>query len=120
MTAEPGEGAARKLINDKAPFVHTVLFRLPPGTDPEKTDGLIDDIRTQLEPLPTIEGLWAGRPASTKTPERPIVDDDYDVGLMVLFKDEKALNDYLNHPTHAAFARKWDALCTVRVFDFVK
>ena len=104
---------------NQAPFVHVVLFRLPEGRVGERED-LERDIGALLRGLPTVRGLWTGTPAQTKSPDRLMVDDEYDVGLMVLFDDRDALEEYLAHPEHVKFAEKWDSVCTVRVFDFVR
>jgi len=106
------------LRNRESPLVHVVLFTLPSTAAPEDRASLLSDIESKLRPLPTVKGLWAGGPADTKTPDRPVVDQDYDVGLLVLFENKAALESYLDHPEHEAFASKWDTYCTVRVFDF--
>lgn len=99
-----------------ASLIHVVLFTLPEGADPGETDTLIDDIDVMLSMLPTVKYLERGTPASTA--ERPIVMTDYDVGLLVMFTNVAELNEYLNHPDHIAFARKWDVRCRIRVIDF--
>jgi hypothetical protein len=103
-----------------APFVHVVLFTLPEQAQPGDRDRLLLDIQDRLAPLPTVKGLWCGCPADTKTPERFIVDTEYDVGLLVLFENRADLEAYLAHPVHATFAAYWDSYCTLRVFDFVR
>lgn len=104
----------------EAPFVHVVLFKLPPDAPQGKRAEMTEEIATVLTPLPTVEALWWGTPADTAAPDRPMVDTDYDVGLMVVFKSKAALDAYLQHPDHVRFAEKWDSYCTLRVFDFEK
>ena len=104
----------------EAPFVHVVLFKLPPGAPEGTREQLEKEIAAQLAPLPTVEALWWGNPADTAAPDRPMVDAAYDMGLLVLFKDKPSLDAYLEHPDHARFAQKWDSYCTLRVFDFVR
>jgi len=102
-----------------APFVHVVLFKLPEDAPvDEARDELEHEIATLLEHVPGVESLWYGPPADTRTSKRGMVDADYDVGLLVLFRDREALDAYLKHPDHETFAEKWDDYCTVRVFDF--
>ena len=98
-----------------APFAHVVLFKTKSGT-PEAAATIVRDVNEMLAHLPTVKGLWVGSPAPTAT--RPIVDANYDVGLLVLFEDQKGLQEYLDHPTHVEFAKKHDTECQVRVFDF--
>ena len=105
---------AHKPLPEAAPFVHVVLFKTK-GPEAASAE-LIKGIEEKLAPLPTVKGIWIGRPAPTNT--RPIVDANYDVGLLLLFEDQKGLQEYLDHPTHKEFAAKHDTECTVRVFDF--
>ena len=108
--------AARQPVPESAPFVHVVLFKAK-GPDAEAASReLIRDVKEYLSPLPTVKGLWIGRPAPTNT--RPIVDANYHVGLLLLFEDQKGLQEYLDHPRHVEFAKKHDTACEVRVFDF--
>ena len=107
--------ASSEPLTRTAPFVHVVLFKTKSGT-PEATATIVRDVNEMLARLPTVKGLWVGSPAPTNT--RPIVDTNYDVGLLVLFEDQKGLQEYLDHPTHVEFAKKHDTECQVRVFDF--
>ena len=54
--------------------------------------------------------------------ERAIVDDSFDVGIIVKVRDEKGLNEYLDHPIHQK--AKKDTLLPlvdrVLVYDFEK
>jgi hypothetical protein len=99
-----------------AGLVHVVLFRLPPEASADEAGALMADIEGRLAGLPMVRSMHWGVPADTKT--RPVVQDDYDVGLLAVFEDRAALEAYLAHPDHAAFAEYWDTRCGVRVFDF--
>lgn len=114
-TSHP-QRTARTGIFEPAPFVHVVLFKTRSESPDAAAAALMSDIREKLAPLPTVRGLWTGRPAPTDV--RPIVDSNYDVGLLVLFDDQEGLERYLDHPVHAEFAAKYDTTCDVRVFDF--
>lgn len=105
-------------LSESAPFVHVVLFKTRSESPDSAAAALMDDIREKLAPLPTVRGLWIGRPAPTNV--RPIVDANYDVGLLILFDDQEGLQEYLDHPVHVKFAEKHDTTCDVRVFDFTK
>ena len=111
-----GGCAAREPLSRSAPFVHVVLFKAKTGSGEAASAEVIRDVQEILAPLPTVKGLWVGPPAPTNT--RPIVDASYDVGLMILFEDQKGLQEYLDHPKHVEFAKKHDTQCDVRVFDF--
>ena len=101
-----------------APFVHIALFSLPKGASPSEAEILSREIDAKLRGLPSVAGIWWGPPAGTWSPERAVVDENYDVGLLVLFRDKAALDTYIAHPLHEEFATKWDSRCSVRVFDF--
>lgn len=101
---------------DSASFVHVVLFKAKTGSPDAVAKSLIEDVRSLLTTIPTVKGLWVGRPGASN---RPIVDSNYDVGLMILFEDQKGMQTYLDSPQHTQFAKKHDsAQCDVRVFDF--
>ncbi|HNR98176.1 MAG TPA: Dabb family protein [Planctomycetota bacterium] len=113
-----GCSARGPILAGEAPFVHVVLFKVKAEPKDAAVAQLVDDIRTVLAPLPTVKGLWVGAPAPTAT--RPIVDANYDVGLMLLFEDQQGLQAYLDHPAHAEFAKRHDTGNEVRVFDFTR
>lgn len=108
--------AVREPLPKSAPFVHVVLFKSKSATPEADARELVKDIREILAPLPTVKGLWVGSPAPTNT--RPIVDANYDVGILLLFEDQEGLKAYLDHPRHVEFAKKHDTGKEVRVFDF--
>ena len=105
-------------LSTSAPFVHVVLFKAKPNAPSGSLEDLIRDLRDGLSPIPAVKGLWVGRPAPTKTPERSFVIDDYDVGLMVVVRDQQGLDEYLNDPRHQEFVKKHGGSFDVRVVDF--
>ena len=56
-------------------------------------------IETSLElaALPELDAIVGGTALSS---DRPIVDDSFDVGLVMDFRDATALEAYLRHPEH--------------------
>ena len=105
-------------LSTSAPFVHVVLFKTKPNAPAGSMEELIRDLRDGLSPIPAVRGLWVGRPAPTKTPERNYVIDDYDVGLMIVARDQQGLDEYLNDPRNQEFVKKHGATFDVRVVDF--
>ena len=105
-------------LSTSAPFVHVVLFKAKPNAPAGSMEELIRDLRDGLSAIPAVKGLWVGRPAPTKTPERTYVIDDYEVGLLVVTRDQQGLDDYLNDPRHQEFVKKHGASFDVRVVDF--
>jgi hypothetical protein len=39
--------------------------------------------------------------------ERPIVDDSFDLGIVMTFKNEIDMNAYLTHPQHKTFVKEY-------------
>ena len=96
-------------------LIHTVFFWLKP----ELTDDQREAFYAGVESLYDIEDaddVFIGEPA--ETPERPVIDASYDVGLTVLLADVDAHNRYQEHPIHKAFVESfrshWER---VLVFD---
>jgi hypothetical protein len=104
-------------LHISAPFVHVVLFKMKPDAPAKAKDDMIADME-MLAGIPAVKSLWVGFPAPTKTPARPMVDDDYDVGLLILVAHQAGLEEYSNHPRHVKFVEKYGSQIDVRVFDF--
>jgi hypothetical protein len=99
------------------PYVHTVVFYLKKDTPPPKVEAMIADCHSILGKIPTVRGLWAGRPAAKATPDKAIT--DYQVGLTVLFDNYDGLKTYLDHPTHLKLVETYAPLFDkVLVYDF--
>jgi hypothetical protein len=102
----------------KVPYVHAVIFYLKKDAPAGEADSLIEDTHKLLAKIPTVRGLWVGKPAEKATPKYAIT--DFHVGLVVLFDDYAGLEKYLEHDLHTEFLDKhgkhWDK---VPVYDFV-
>ena len=97
-------------------FIHQVCFWLKQGTPDTVREQLIADCRKYLGAVPTVRQLWAGPPHFSP---REVVDNSYQVGLLVLLEDSKAHDVYQEHPSHLEFIARnkahWEK---VRVLDF--
>lgn len=70
----------------------------------------------QLRSIPGLQSLHLGTAISSS---RKIVDDSFDVGLHMVFTSEKAMNTYLQHPTHVAFVKSIKPqIKRLQVYDF--
>lgn len=97
-------------------FVHAVYFWINPGTSDEARKQLVDDCHTFLAKIPTVRHLWAGRPAMTP---REVVDNTYDVGLLVAMDDSAGHDVYQEHSLHKEFiARNKPHWKRVQIYDF--
>jgi hypothetical protein len=112
------EGGEKPKAAKKAPYVHNVIFYLKKDAPKDEVEKLIQDSHKLLGKIPTVRGLWAGRPAEKATPKVAVT--DYAVGLLVLFDDYAGLQTYLDHPLHTEYLEKhgkhWER---VSVYDFV-
>jgi hypothetical protein len=102
----------------KAPYVHTVIFHVKKDAPKDCVEHLIVDSHDLLAKIPSVKGLWVGRPAEKSTPK--FAAKDYDVGLLVLFNDYEGLQEYLDHKLHTEYVEKHAKnFERVIVYDFV-
>ena len=99
-------------------YVHAVIFYLKKDAPKDAVETFIKDVHEMLEVIPSVKGIWVGRPADKGTPD--FAKKDYDVGLVVLFDNYDGLKEYLDHAKHVAFVKKHGKYFeTVNVFDFM-
>ena len=80
---------------------HVVLCWLKEPGDAPAIDRIVQASRT-FESIPGVVSVRPGRPVPST---RPVVDDSFDVGLVITFEDEAALHAYDQHPTHVKAVR---------------
>lgn len=96
-------------------FIHTVLFWLKDGTTDSRKTALIKDCKELLGSISTVQYLAAGEPAGTP---RDVVDNSYDVGLVVHFKNAADHDVYQSAEKHLEFIeRNNDIWERVQVYD---
>src|SRR5262245_34013065 len=104
----------------KPPYVHSVFFYLKKDAPKDAASTLIADCHELLAKIPSVKGLWAGRPAAKDKSTPKFAIGDYDVGLLVLFDNSDGLKVYLDHDLHKQFLEKhgkyWER---VPVYDFI-
>jgi stress responsive alpha/beta barrel protein len=97
-------------------FVHAVYIWLKPGTTAAAREQLGSDCHQYLDKVPNVRHLWVGKPAMTP---RSVVDNTYDVGLMVVLEDVAGHDAYQIHPLHLEFvARNGPIFGRVQIYDF--
>ena len=97
-------------------FVHAVYFWINAGAPEGARQQLVEDCRTYLAKVPGVRHVWAGRPAMTP---RDVVDNTYDVGLLVALDDAAGHDVYQDHPLHKEFiARNKPHWKRVQIYDF--
>ena len=95
---------------------HVVLCWLNEPGNAAHRDQVIRTTR-ELLMIPELRRLVVGQPLAS---ERAIVDDSFDVGIVMNFEDAPALQRYLEHPEHVRRVREiLQPLCQrVLVYDF--
>mgnify|MGYP000248985717 CR=1 FL=1 len=97
-------------------FVHNVFFWLDGAATDQQRQELLADCSALLGRIPTVRGLWAGRPAMTP---REVVDNSYDIGLCVVFDNAVGHDVYQEHALHKQFIAKHKPIWKrVQVYDF--
>jgi len=82
--------------SDEFVLQHIVLCWLKEPGNASHREQIIELAQTFNE-IPSVLEARAGQVISS---DRDIVDDSFDVGIVVVVKDEKALQEYLDHPIH--------------------
>jgi hypothetical protein len=80
---------------------HVVMCWLKEPGNAEHRQRVID-VSRELTTIPEVRDMVVGAPVPS---ERPIVEDSFDIGLVLTFRDETALDIYLNHPEHTRRVR---------------
>src|SRR4051794_20929355 len=80
----PGGGSARgdektgkeakAEVGARPPYVHSVVFYLKEGAPKGEAESIIADAHALLAKIPSVKGLWIGRPAEKGTPELAVTD----------------------------------------------
>jgi len=97
-------------------FTHVVFFWLKDGTPEGARQQLLRDCEKYLKAIPTVKYFQVGRPAMTP---REVVDNSYDVGLLVVLEDEAGHEVYQKHALHLEFiAANKPHWKRVQVYDF--
>lgn len=86
------------------------------ATDQDKAD-MKKDCLEDLAAIPGVRHIWAGKPAGTP---RDVVDNSYDLGLIVVLDDAAGHDVYQEDPRHVAFVQKYKPLFNkIQVYDTV-
>jgi len=115
---EKTEGQARSKGEPRPPYVHTVVFYLKQDAPEGEVERIIADAHGLLARIPSVKGLWIGRPAEKATPKLAVT--DYHVAWTLLFDDYTGLQEYLDHKLHVEFREKHAKHAErVLIYDFI-
>ena len=103
--------------NNKS-FYHVVYFWLKKSKDSGDTKKLVSELKKFIRENKQVITSFIGLPAGTK---RGVVDNSYDVSLIVTFNSKEEQEVYQNDPTHISFIDNASNLWKkVQVFDSIK
>ncbi len=91
-----GCSSADQTVRRPGQIQHVVLCWLKEPGNAEARQRVVEASHT-LKSIPGVVAVHAGAPLPS---ERPVVDDSFDVGVVIVVKDAGALQTYLEHPTH--------------------
>lgn len=101
----------------KGTVSHVVLCYLKNKGNAADRQRILEATRA-LREIPGVYDIEVGYPLAS---ERPVVVSDYDVGIIVIFRDEAAMRAYETHPKHQQAVK--DVLqpltSKIVVYDFV-
>ncbi len=86
----------------RARVYHVVLCWLKAPGDPVARQRIIDASKT----FRTIPGVIDVKAGPSIPSHRAIVDDSFDVGILLTFPDRQAMRAYLTHPDHKRAVRR--------------
>jgi hypothetical protein len=97
---------------------HVVLVWLKDAGNESKRTELIASAKAFKEQIPGILSISAGTPLPS---DRPVVDDSFDIGLVMRFKSKEALAAYEKHPVHVKAVKEALAPASrkLQVYDVV-
>jgi hypothetical protein len=91
---------------------HVVLIKL---NDPGEAAAMIADIDAAIANIPAVERYWRG---SRFDVDRPEVKRDFDVGLIIEFRDAAAYDVYVHDPHHLDVVTRWMPRCaSLTIYD---
>lgn len=98
---------------------HLVICWLKQPGDEKSRQELIDASKSFEKTIPGVVRVTAGYPLPST---RPVVDSSYDVGIVMIFRDEAALRVFEHHPAHMEAVDKTLKPLVQRfvVYDFVE
>jgi hypothetical protein len=101
---------------DESLFVHSVYFWLKDSVTAEQHNEFIVLLRG-LEQIKSVEALEIGQPAGTP---RDVVDNSYDVALLVYFEDRAGHDKYQTDPIHTAAIDGFeDWIDKIKIYDAI-
>lgn len=97
-------------------LVHSVYFWLKEDICEAKRQAFYEGL-SGLSRIPSVVKLYVGTPAQTA--KRPVIDDSYTFGLVVIFNDMEGHDTYQSHEIHKNFLSEFSSYWfKVLIYDF--
>lgn len=97
-------------------LAHSVYFWLKEDLTAEQRNAFRKGLES-LQGIPCAEVVYIGTPAPTT--KRPVIDDTYSFGLIVVCPDIAGHDTYQTHPLHQAFVKEFSSFWNrVAIYDF--
>ena len=109
-----GCSSSRDTASKPGRVQHIVLCWLKEPGNEESHTSLIE-ATFNLRSIPGVLRVHAGTPLAS---DRPIVDDSFDVGIIIVLENREALQPYLDHPAHTEAVREILAPLTERILIY--
>lgn len=93
-TMQPGSGSR----------LHVVLFWLKPDTPASERAAIPVEMEAKAALVPGLEACWTSIPAGTP---RDVVDNSYDLMLVMRFRDAAAAKGWDDDPIHLALVERF-------------
>jgi hypothetical protein len=93
-TSEPGDGSR----------LHVVLFWLRPDMPAAERDAMPRELAAKAALIPGLDAVWSSRPAGTP---RDVVDNSFDLMLVMRFRDAAAAKAWDDDPIHLALVERF-------------
>ena len=109
-------GEVEKKAENESRLNHIVLCWLKEPGNPQN----ISKIIRMTQSFEKIPGVLEARAGVVVPSDRKVVDDSFDIGILIVVRDQDALQQYLDHPIHQKAKEKTllPLVKKVLVYDF--
>lgn len=104
------------LVKDRRSVNHVVLIWFNESVD----EKYIHEVAAVSQYLSRIPGVVEIRTGQSVKSERPVVDDSFDLGVLIQFDSVENMKSYVDHPIHKKFVEDYlqGNIQKLMVYDF--
>ena len=110
-------GCQSQPVRSEGRVQHVVMVWFKEGVSKKQVEEVIAASYALKKQIPLIRDIHVGRPIPS---ERKIVDDSFDIGLIMEFESKQDLKSYVTHPEHKHFVEQYvkGKVERLQVYDF--